>query len=237
MPGRHQRLIAQARKGPGEWNTVKVALVGKKTARSPFNLEGLLRSARSQIFVAGQNLYHLTRPSNAANYKDKIFRWLERKKQKRTFSVMVCRPERLLVACWKRVVGSDYERHLKRSLKVFKSWVNDARERRLSFKAYLTAFVPVTIAFVDPQTDAGYMVLTPIIYKPLSEERPHFVVGKKQHADVFDYYWHAYWDRLNDKAVALEKYVKKARRSLAKRRAERSVGKPEAFRTARRQSR
>ena len=57
----------------------------------------------------------------------------------------------------------------------------------------MTKLVTASIICVDPERQNGTLVLTPVVFgKPISGERPHFVVTKTDNVRVFDHYWETY---------------------------------------------
>jgi hypothetical protein len=201
-------VLKLASQGTGDWARVNVALVAARADRSPFNMEGILtegspESARKEVRVIGLKL------STLAGYEDyfkgKIFAWLKADRS-RSFHVTICGPSwHKEGKAWMAGLDEQFGNLLTQSTSVFRRWVREARAKRLSFHAATARVIPITAVFVDPSEDYGYVVLTPIVYnRRLSDERPHFVVGRKQNEAVFEYYWTAYSDPTGDRRQPLK---------------------------------
>ena len=198
--GELQQVVKLAKKGSRDWEFVRIGLMGEKMNQSPFNFDSILSRAAEEIAIGGQNLYHITRRSNSRRYIVKIFSWLGKKKGRKCYILVNDYRNKEVVKAWSSVIGPDYGRHLKHSTSVFKSWAARARKEKLDLIIKVTDFVPVTTTFVDPNENDGFLVLTPVMYKPLSSERPHFVLTKTADSSIFDYYWNSFWDRFDDQS-------------------------------------
>jgi hypothetical protein len=202
-----KRTLFLAQQSSGNWKGVGNALVAENTLSSPFNLlnilaDGVPQAARSEVVLIGQNLFSLTRLDHEENFRKCIFAWL-RRSNKRKFKVMICRrDDKRLMQTYAHVFGKEPLKQLASSTNVFKRWVKIAKKQGLNFSATTVRIFPPSLMFVDPETDDGYLVLTPRM-KPPSPDRPHFVVAKQQHEGIFTYYWLHYSDTLRQKEGCL----------------------------------
>src|SRR5260370_37548958 len=95
------------------------------------------------------------------------------------------------------MIGKSFLDDLRRAVREFRRWVADARRLKLkgSLEIKLTTFVGLTIVCIDPESSDAQLVLTPSIAgKPLSADRPHFLLSRKRQPAEFAYYWDAYHD-------------------------------------------
>lgn len=203
-----RRVIRLATRATGDWEAVNVTLVAEKAANSPFGIQSILddttaEGAKRDIYLFGQNLHFLTRGQTRYNIKQMVFNWLQ-KDTARQFTAVLCDIRCAHeVATLENMFVNEFKRHLRTSSQELKRWIGEARRLKLNLNVLVTDFVPTTAVFVDPERASGYMVLTPITYKAIPTERPHFIVGRKQNSAVFGYYWYAYFDRIRTNSSAL----------------------------------
>jgi hypothetical protein len=182
----------------GDWTLVSTSLAAEVVHRSPFNLENLLDqdspfSAKKVICVVGQSLHSLVA---IPEMKSRIFKWLDNGtgiSTQRRFALVTCDPrQRVIVKAWEQLhQDKRFIPQLMNSVKRFKSWQSEARTKcrkgKLLFRP-IEAF-PLNIMFVDPEEDSGFFVLTAVSMSGATGNRPHFVVGKHQQPQAFNYFW------------------------------------------------
>jgi len=205
-----RRVTELARHTIGDWESVNVSLVAEQAARSPFAFQNILdgdaeEGARKDIYVFGLNLHFLTRGQSRIDFLKLTLNWLQADAARQFTAVITdyrCAP---VVDAWERVWLEDFARHLTQSRKAFKHWRQAATARGLAarLRLFVTDFIPTTAVFVDPNETRGYMVLTPIGYRLIPAEKPHFIVGRRQNKVVFDHYWNAFYERVRDKCRPL----------------------------------
>jgi hypothetical protein len=195
------KISTEATKKVGDWELVQPALVGKKILDSPFGFENLLSAMKKTVFIAGQNLFHLTRDENKERYKKLLFEKLSEKGKR--IQIMVCDPDcEYAVETWQAVTAERYAADLEHSVKVFNEWVEAAKRRKVkgTLDVRKTIIVPLTITFIDPEDKSGRLVFNPVVFDPISDLRPCYLLTKNDHRDIFDYYWTAYRDVFGDKS-------------------------------------
>jgi hypothetical protein len=184
----------EATKGVRGWEFVQQSLVGERILRSPFGIENLLKEMKNTIFIAGQDLNHLTKKDNREKYMNLIFEKISR--ENKTIQIMICNPEYdYAVQTWQFVTGEGYKEDLENSLNVFTEWNNKANSQRLNgiLDIRMIDMVPLTITFVDPEEGSGRLVFNPVVfYNPESDPRPCYKISRDENPYVFDYYWFAY---------------------------------------------
>jgi len=196
-------VCSEARKGSPHWDTVNEVLVGERLDTSPFSLNNLLHSATRHILCAGQNLNYL---ASSLSMKRRLGIWL-RENTRRRLQLLICDPnEKGAVDAW-TVVGTKFCDDLCASIRLFKRW--KARLRKAGIGSRLdirvTKLVTTTVTALDPSLNKGLIVLTPVVFgKPISGERPHFVISRTAHRTIFDHYWETYWD-VFQRARSIEK--------------------------------
>jgi len=195
-----KKISTEATKGIGNWEFVQQALVGEKIAASPFGFENLLSEMRRNMFVAGQSLFHLTNDENRERYKELLYEKLSRKDSK--VQILICNPDfKYAVKTWQAVTAKEYKEDLKHSVSVLKKWMKDFKNMKLKGRLDIrkTIIVPLTITFIDPEDKLGKLVFNPVVYQAIGDWRPCYLISKKQHPRVFDYYWTVYKNVFNDK--------------------------------------
>ncbi len=203
------RLVKQANRTAGDWSSVKSALVVENWGNSPFSFTNILQTelpqaAKSELYIVGPTLNVITQKAEEAKNKAKLFAWLMQNKA-RECRMMICdNDNRRAIGQWTTIFPEEFKRHLPHSTSVLRRWAKEAKTLGLRFQAYVTPVVPVSATFVDAKnTRFSYMVLTPVVYKVISIERPHFIVTRREQKSVFEYYWHAYWQQLLEKSREL----------------------------------
>lgn len=200
-------ICLEAKEGSRHWGQVRQCLQGERLDQTPFHASDLLASARKHFFAAGQTLTNLATDS----FRDALFGWLEAKKDRKA-QFLICNPEeRGSVSAWS-VVGEDYKRDLTKSVRIFKQWVRLARDQSLSLEVRVTKLVTTSITAVDPD-ESGTLVITPVVFgRPISGDRPHFVLSKAGNGDAFMHYWATYRNQFSQRSKSVDR-VRGARAS------------------------
>ena len=188
-------------------DSVYLTMIGEQIDDSPFGFEQLLSDTKRKIFVSGQNLFFLTRDLNKDNHRRLIFDFLTnggKSMKDRTVQIMVCDPcKAYAVRTWQEVTARKYKKHLQESVETLWEWLKEAKKKKISgLEAKRTVMVPLSITFVDPEESFGKMVFTTVVYEPKSEWRPCYVILKRHHKKIFNYYWTVYKDVFYDKERA-----------------------------------
>lgn len=188
-------VVAEASRGSPYWRHVFPTLVGEHQSESPFNLESLLEQANRELFCAGFNLSYI---ATTPECKEQVFDFL-RSSPSRKVRLLISDPEsKRSFAAW-HLMGDTFLKDLKRSKKIFQTWILEAKKAKLkgTLDIRTTQFVNLTVLCIDPTTDDGQLVLTPsIIGKPHAPERPHFWISRRRQTSVFSYYWNTYYNDL-----------------------------------------
>jgi hypothetical protein len=189
-------VAISANKYAGDWGVVNTSLTAEVVHGSPFNLENLLDqesqfSAKNVICVVGQSLHSLV---EMPQIKSRIFKWLEnRVYTQRRFALITCDPrESKIVRAWQRLHhNKDFIPHLLEAVRTFKSWQREARRKCRKGKLLFAPIkvFPLNVTFVDPEEESGFLVLTAVSISGATGNRPHFVVGKHQQPQAFNYFW------------------------------------------------
>jgi hypothetical protein len=202
-----ERLASLAVSVGGDWKTVQQVLLAKLAADSPFGLRYMLddkaaQGAKRRIYLFGQNVHIVTCGEAALAFKQMIFDWLSREPE-RKFSIVITGLDCANGVATLEDIFPGFRGQLEVSTQALREWVSEAKDRNLNFQVHVTPFVPMTATFVDPTDDNGYMVLTPITFKPSPTERPHFIISKGENEDVLNYYWHDFYQRLRAQSKLL----------------------------------
>ena len=182
-------------------NTSSVMAV-KRISDSPFIFSELIKNARKQVFVAGQNLFFFVeRKERGEKLKADIKEFLEGASD-RYVDIMICdKNAEYAIETWKYVTASRYKKDLEYATDFFEgvsSWVNQFPKIANRFTLRKVPFVPMSITFIDPNTKYGFLVLTPNGYQESNTIRPSIVVSRQKNDDIFQQYWSAYYQRFND---------------------------------------
>lgn len=190
------RLVDIAGKGLRGWNLVEPAGVATKTSGSPLELLGLLRRTQSLAFIAGQNIYTLTKGKLAGKADAAIFKFLSSGDKKGMVQILLQDPR---CDAGRKVwtsIQSDFAMDLDESVEELRKWrhraetegINDNKARRLDVR--VTSLVPVSFSFFDPDATHGIMVCTPVLWRGAqSELRPAFLLTGGKMNPVLAYYW------------------------------------------------
>jgi hypothetical protein len=171
-------------------------LFAPEQGTSPFVLDKAISTTRRRIFAAGQNLYRLT-VVDGIKTELALFKYLARG-DKPHAQFMVCDPRcHEAVETWKWVTKQEYEEDLWTSVYFFQRWLRRARKEELELEVKASRFVPVTITFVDPESDpgeppCGKAFITPNIHQTSSTVRSCFLLYQPMNPGSFERYWEAY---------------------------------------------
>jgi hypothetical protein len=203
---RHLQKLASPK--AGEWASVHPSLVVENWSHSPFRLEHFLNqalpdAAKKAIFLIGPTLHSLTRSSSEDQNRGMIFDWLKADGQREFCIVISDMKTRQCMKGWSRIFPDRFDRYITQSTKILRKWAKAAATEKLHFQVRALNFIPFTIYFIDPREPNAILLLTPIIYNSISQERPHFVINRQQHTSIFDYYWNSYSEQINDNSVIL----------------------------------
>lgn len=196
-----RRVNNEAALGTNGWEFVQQALVAERISKSPFGFEKLLDEMKETMFIAGQNLFFLTRDDNKEKHRNLVF---QKVSQGKTVQMMVCNPNyEHAVKTWQAATAPRYATDLGHSTEVFKQWVQEANSMHLSgtLDIRMTVIVPLGITFVDAHLPSGKLVFAPAIYQRIGALRPCFLLSRKQHSYVFDYYYEACQDVFTDRNI------------------------------------
>jgi len=159
-------------------------------ATSPFTLDHLVKRCNDELFICGQGLYHLIKKEHRSHYKEMLFNFLSLGRS-RSVRILVCDASKdFAVETWVALTGPDYRRQLSETMGVLSDWQAEANKNGATgFVARKTTIFPITLTFVDPRNvDRGMLVLIPAI-AALSNLRPAVVMFRREHKNVFNYYW------------------------------------------------
>ena len=182
-------------------NTSSVMAV-KRISDSPFIFSELIKNARKQVFVAGQNLFFFVeRKERGEKLKADIKEFLEGASD-RYVDIMICdKNADYAIETWKYVTASRYKKDLEYATDFFEKvclWIDNFPKIANRFTLRKVPFVPMSITFIDPNTKYGFLVLTPNGYQESNTIRPSIVISRQKNDDIFQQYWSAYYQRFND---------------------------------------
>jgi hypothetical protein len=183
-------VLTEAAVGSPHWADVSSALVGLRQESSPFNVLSLLKDARTNVFCAGYNLNYI---ATAPDVLRSLRRWLKQSSA-RSVRLLISDEETAQGLLTLGLIELRHVRDFRQSIETFQDWktaVNKGGLAENQLDIRTAPLVALTVVAIDPDTNAGQMVLTPTI-RPLSAERPHFWIAKARQGGVFTYYWDTY---------------------------------------------
>jgi hypothetical protein len=171
------------------WDKVYPCLVGARQYSSPFSFGQLLDRAENRLFIAGFNLFTLARDEAL---QTKMLRFLGQ--PSRVIQVLISDLRKAKdFKAWS-VIDPNYLKDLRFAVRRFKALQRRVeREAKGVLEIKVSPFISNSIAAVDPDSPDALLVVTPIVPgKPISGERPHFIVTKREHDAIFGHYWQTY---------------------------------------------
>lgn len=166
-----------------------------RMADSPFSLEALMAEAKSELFIVGLNLYYL---ATEPELRFQLERWLQQGRE-RVLKLLLTDPTARTVCSHWNKLWPDFNKHLQHSRLNLPIWRQKVIETIGTGRAKPPLVIKVSsvnsvgLRVVDGDIQDATLVVTP--YVPGEGEsglRPHFVVKKQEHPDIFAYYYHPY---------------------------------------------
>ncbi len=185
------KRIASEGRMKGNWEFVRIAEVADKLGGSPFVLSEMINYAEKSIFVVGQNLSFMAKE---AQIHESIRKWLEAKAG-RKIELLICDPCSHSAILQYSIIfdKTKFIEDLYDAIKVFKKLQKKLGRRK--FKVKLAKSVPLSLTITDGSLPSGRMSITPIVFTPVSEERPVFMIKRKTNETVFSHYYNNYYER------------------------------------------
>jgi hypothetical protein len=170
------------------------AVLGVSTVTGfEFGIFDLLKLAKKRVLMAGQNHWFVV--DMIEEFKNALLIYFNAD-QDRKFDVLMCDDRSdYAIKTWQAVTAIEYEKHLKKSTRVFAALAKWARAQptignRLRIRR--VPFVPVSIDFVDPEEGDGFLVMTPNSFQKEFRKRPILVISRLDSQEIFGHYWSAY---------------------------------------------
>jgi hypothetical protein len=178
---------------------MSTVLVASAIADTPYGFYGLLERAKSHIFLAAQNHYFFVEtPDRWQMFSEALSTFLQRDTARKV-EVMLCDDRvEYAVKTWQFVTAERFAQDLAKAVLCFRELVHRSNsDPKLAGRIVVkrVPFVPLSITFVDPETEDGLLVLTPNAYEPKNRVRPCFIMSKRKNEKVFQEYWSSYMHR------------------------------------------
>jgi hypothetical protein len=174
---------------------------------SPYGLDQVLRVAQHRVVLVAQNHRNMTSALDGSG--EKFWPIMKEKIENGVSIDIVAMHDQVGAAgvaakdlpnayeLWARYMNNSQEfaSHAKDCWATLESWhmryrgmsTQQGRGGRLRiFGAY---FLPVSMSFVDPDSEHGFLVLSPRMGHEASQHRPHFVIRGRSESRAFEYYW------------------------------------------------
>jgi hypothetical protein len=177
-------------------------LGAKRLNDTPYGFFDLIKRAKSRIFLAAQNHYFfIETKERQERFRTSIRDFLLNNSSGR-IDIMLCDDRKeYAIKTWQYVCTERYNRDLQRSIKFFREFYNwaqkysDIRDRIIIKRV---EFVPISITFLDPDEESGFLVIIPNFYEEKNIGRPCYIISRTRNDDIFQQYWAAYSHRFND---------------------------------------
>ena len=175
-------------------DTVANTVLSPMLADSPFTFSELLNVTSKSIFLAAQNHYRILVMDRDTTTKG-IFEFLRKDPKNNKVRIMACDPNRVNeFTAWAYVTRQDFAAHLQQSVGTLEGWVREALGEGLGLDVRLVPFVPVSVSFVDPEDESGFLVFAPNFYEKTGGKRACYLLSRKEHRQLFFSCYQAYED-------------------------------------------
>lgn len=166
---------------------------------TPYECFDLIAKAKKHILLAGQNHGFVWQSERNKNrFKQEIIDFLTRSSDAQ-FDVMICNDcTDHAVKTWEYINGmTPYREHLAEAILYFQELTNFFG-KEVNYKGRFTVkkldFVPLSIMFVDPKDDnTGLAVVTPNGFHRGNNNKPCFILSRKNDQSLIDAYWNEYY--------------------------------------------
>jgi hypothetical protein len=162
------------------------------TSLDAMRMFAMIDAAKERVFIAGQNLFLLTRP--AYHFKEKLFSLLQSKAVR--VDLLICdNTAEHSVRALTDFTNTDFAEDLERAVNEFRQWDEQIVAGKFigEFNVRLTTRIgTLTMVFVDPQLESGAAAMIPVLPETDAHGRPCFWLTRKDHAAIFDLYFQKY---------------------------------------------
>lgn len=177
--------------------------------QSPYDLEEILKVVQHRLVLVAQNHYYMTQ--NELKFWPLIENLLNREVD---IDIVAMYPEAEKHTFYSRKEGEKYKSeqapnvskswacymnanifldHVEKTWRAFYEWDKQydklCKDKIGNLKFWSAYFTPVTMSFVDPEGDSGFLVLSPRIGYSANSSRPQFILKKNVCSTSFNYYW------------------------------------------------
>lgn len=166
---------------------------------TPYQCFDLISQAKEHIFLAGQNHGFVWQSEkNKKRFKQEIINFLDRSSDAQ-FDVMMCDDKvDYAVKTWEYINGTTpYRKHLGEAITYFQELTNffgNEPSYKGRFIVKKLDFVPLSIMFVDVKDDnSGLAVVTPNGFHRGNNNKPCFILSRKNDQQIIDAYWNEYY--------------------------------------------
>ena len=183
--------------GTREYEQLSVVAAARNLPESKHGFFELISMAKHQIFIAAQNHFFFVRDyENRIRFEDAVVKFLS-ENDKAKINVMICDDQcEHAIKTWEFVVNSKmYHEHLSASVSYFSSLVEKLNKKnefigRFSMKKI--DFVPLSMNFIDPDSENGIAVMVPNTFESRNTSRPCYLISKRENPFIFQEYWSIY---------------------------------------------
>jgi len=164
---------------------------------TPFSYFNIRKFAKNHIFIAAQDHYFLTKNENRERYKNSILEFLVGNPDRKIDIMITDERERNKFShkTWQYVTADRFIDDLYDAIKFYKD-LFISYEKIESKKGILSIhkvlFIPITISFIDPEEENGFLIISPNAYEDEGMKRPFYAFSKRRNEEMFIEYWSPY---------------------------------------------
>lgn len=178
---------------------IYLAAAAQTIQNSPYDIFNLIARAKQHVLLAGQNHGFVWQSErNKSKFRQEIANFLDRSEDAQ-FDVMMCDDcSEHAVKTWEYINGTTpYRRQLGEAISFFQDLTNyfgSSPEYRGRFVVKKLDFVPLSILFIDPKdNESGLAVVTPNGFHRGNNNKPCFLLSRKNDRPIIDGYWNEYY--------------------------------------------
>jgi hypothetical protein len=175
-------------------SSTRLVRMASNVAETPLSTDRAIREARYDLFIVGQNLYSLAKDNSV---RDSVIHALHSRPELRVRLMVVDPSQTTLVRALAQLINESMRKDLEESLRFFRSWrqhwlaAKPSNPGRLDIR--LSGRVGhVSATFLDAETNAGLMLLRPILYHTKPKERPCFLIRRREAPEAFNVYFRGF---------------------------------------------
>ncbi len=152
---------------------------------------------KRHIFIAAQDHYFLTKNENREKYKNSILDFLIGNPERKV-DIMITDERiknRYSHKTWQYVTADRFITDLNDAIQFYQELIiyyDNIKGKKGTLSIHKVTFIPITISFIDPEEENGFLILSPNAYEDEGMKRPFYAFSKKRNEEMFIEYWSPY---------------------------------------------